>query len=127
MELQTAEDQELPMPPEPEEPLPEDCCGTGCTPCVFDIYAKELALWEDQCKAIREGRDLFDAAPYEVSGQKSVSRKSNPYRPENLIWNTVPHENNHPFSSFPMAFLYITYEYVGGYFLIDLMFCLSLF
>lgn len=27
-----------------EKPLPEDCCGQGCNPCVFDIYEKELQL-----------------------------------------------------------------------------------
>ncbi len=29
-----------PMPPEP--PLPGDCCDSGCSPCVNDIYTEEL-------------------------------------------------------------------------------------
>ena len=45
----------LKFPPKPEEPLQSDCCGTGCTPCVFDIYDQELRLWEKECKKIRLG------------------------------------------------------------------------
>lgn len=35
-----------PVPPRPEPPLPGDCCGSGCTRCVNDVYADELAEWE---------------------------------------------------------------------------------
>nr|XP_060481882.1 NADH-cytochrome b5 reductase-like isoform X3 [Panthera onca] len=30
----------------PVEPLPAQCCGSGCSPCVFDLYHRELARWE---------------------------------------------------------------------------------
>ncbi|XP_064445165.1 NADH-cytochrome b5 reductase-like isoform X5 [Mirounga angustirostris] len=30
----------------PVEPLPSQCCGSGCSPCVFDLYHRELARWE---------------------------------------------------------------------------------
>ncbi|XP_029805379.1 NADH-cytochrome b5 reductase-like isoform X1 [Suricata suricatta] len=30
----------------PVEPLPSQCCGSGCSPCVFDLYHRELAMWE---------------------------------------------------------------------------------
>jgi hypothetical protein len=41
------------------EPALEDCCRSGCTPCIFDLYAdaleryeKALAEWEaEQRKA----------------------------------------------------------------------------
>lgn len=33
------------LPEPPEEPLQTDCCGTGCTPCVFDIYQEQLEEW----------------------------------------------------------------------------------
>lgn len=36
-------DFDLPAPP--EEPLQSDCCGTGCTPCVLDVYQEELEKW----------------------------------------------------------------------------------
>ena len=35
------------LPEPPEEPLPSDCCGTGCSPCVFDIYREDLERWEE--------------------------------------------------------------------------------
>ncbi|XP_014288672.1 NADH-cytochrome b5 reductase-like [Halyomorpha halys] len=30
----------------PEEPSEEDCCHSGCTNCVFDIYSTALKKWE---------------------------------------------------------------------------------
>jgi hypothetical protein len=27
---------------EPEKPYPEDCCGGGCAPCIWDSYYEEL-------------------------------------------------------------------------------------
>lgn len=30
----------------PVEPLPSQCCGSGCSPCVFDLYQQDLARWE---------------------------------------------------------------------------------
>lgn len=42
-----------PRPQPPVQPELEDCCRSGCTPCVFDVYEdaleryrKELAAWE---------------------------------------------------------------------------------
>ncbi|KAI3726531.1 hypothetical protein L1987_66329 [Smallanthus sonchifolius] len=40
----TKETQKSPeIPPPPEKPLPEDCCGSGCVRCVWDVYFEELA------------------------------------------------------------------------------------
>ncbi|GAB2499011.1 oxidoreductase-like domain-containing protein [Arenimonas alkanexedens] len=41
----------LPAPPTakpvaPEKPLPSDCCDSGCDRCVYDVYADELAHYE---------------------------------------------------------------------------------
>lgn len=33
-----------------EKPLPSDCCGSGCTPCVFDIYEDYLQSKKDDKK-----------------------------------------------------------------------------
>ena len=33
------------LPDPPVEPLPSDCCDTGCSPCVMDIYQDELETW----------------------------------------------------------------------------------
>ncbi|GAU03777.1 oxidoreductase [Burkholderia stabilis] len=42
-----------PRPTPPEQPELEDCCNSGCSPCVFDLYDEalaryriELAEWE---------------------------------------------------------------------------------
>ena len=34
--------------PPPCPPSPSACCGNGCTPCVNDIYEKELELWKER-------------------------------------------------------------------------------
>eukprot|EP01018_Ginkgo_biloba_P026069 Gb_09328 [translate_table: standard] len=34
--------------PPPEKPLPGDCCGNGCEPCVWDTYFDELQLYNQQ-------------------------------------------------------------------------------
>ncbi|XP_062994754.1 NADH-cytochrome b5 reductase-like [Elgaria multicarinata webbii] len=31
----------------PSEPLPSQCCGSGCKPCIYDIYQKELEQWKE--------------------------------------------------------------------------------
>ena len=33
---------------EPREPDPDDCCGNGCEPCVFDTFDQQLDRHEDQ-------------------------------------------------------------------------------
>ncbi|KOB59020.1 putative cytochrome b5 reductase 3-like protein, partial [Operophtera brumata] len=30
----------------PTEPKQEDCCNSGCNPCIFDVYEKQLQLYE---------------------------------------------------------------------------------
>uniref|UniRef100_A0A914VGY0 Oxidoreductase-like domain-containing protein n=1 Tax=Plectus sambesii TaxID=2011161 RepID=A0A914VGY0_9BILA len=37
------------VPAKPDEPLPQDCCGLSCEPCVFDIYRKDLIVWAKEC------------------------------------------------------------------------------
>ena len=43
------------LPEPPAKPLDSDCCGTGCTPCVFDIYDEEMLRWKKECERIRSG------------------------------------------------------------------------
>ncbi|MDD3764440.1 MAG: oxidoreductase-like domain-containing protein [Nevskiales bacterium] len=33
------------LPPRPEPPNPDDCCMSGCSPCVYDTYDQELERW----------------------------------------------------------------------------------
>ena len=50
------------LPPKPERPLDTDCCGMGCVPCVFDIYDRELALWEEECERLKHGASTLTSA-----------------------------------------------------------------
>jgi hypothetical protein len=50
------------LPPPPEPPDPASCCGNGCSPCVHDVYAEELADWEARCAAVLAARVLPAAA-----------------------------------------------------------------
>ncbi|KAG8224442.1 hypothetical protein J437_LFUL001395 [Ladona fulva] len=43
------------LPNKPKEPLPEDCCGSGCSYCVYDVYQIELKKWEFECKRLLSG------------------------------------------------------------------------
>ena len=45
------------LPPAPIPPEPSDCCGSGCVPCVLDIYDQEVAIWKRQCEKITCGDD----------------------------------------------------------------------
>jgi hypothetical protein len=38
-----------PIPP--RKPEPYECCGTGCIPCVMDIYEEELWQFEKDMTA----------------------------------------------------------------------------
>jgi hypothetical protein len=38
-------------PEPPKEPHPDECCGRGCCPCVFDYYQNALERWK---AAVRE-------------------------------------------------------------------------
>ncbi|KAM9244197.1 NADH-cytochrome b5 reductase-like [Dugong dugon] len=40
------DDDEVWLQLRPVEPLPSQCCGSGCSPCVFDLYHRDLARWE---------------------------------------------------------------------------------
>ena len=45
------------LPEPPEKPLDSDCCGTGCIPCVFDIYEEEVKKWKVECYKIKTGKN----------------------------------------------------------------------
>ena len=43
---------EPPLPPRPEMPRPEDCCGSGCVHCVYVLYDLALTKWEREVEKI---------------------------------------------------------------------------
>ncbi len=48
------------LPPPPPRPDPDQCCGSGCVPCIFDLYEEELAEWGRRCAEIRARRRRDD-------------------------------------------------------------------
>ncbi|WP_087654321.1 oxidoreductase-like domain-containing protein [Caballeronia terrestris] len=40
-----------PRPIPPERPAPDDCCQSGCHPCVFDLYETALERYEADLRA----------------------------------------------------------------------------
>ncbi|MEK7321298.1 MAG: oxidoreductase-like domain-containing protein [Pseudomonadota bacterium] len=53
-----------PKPAPPERPGDNECCGSGCDPCVFDFYndemeryRQELRAWEARQAARQAARD----------------------------------------------------------------------
>ncbi|MBS7457952.1 oxidoreductase-like protein [Coralloluteibacterium stylophorae] len=42
-----------PRPEPPEQPLPSDCCESGCDPCIFDLHAEALAEYRAALAAWR--------------------------------------------------------------------------
>lgn len=32
----------------PREPTEDDCCGNGCSPCVWDTFYERLDKYEDK-------------------------------------------------------------------------------
>lgn len=55
------EDISFSLPEPPEKPKDRDCCGNGCTPCVFDIYEEEVCKWRKECERIKSGETLVDS------------------------------------------------------------------
>jgi len=37
-------------PKRPWEPYPDECCGKGCVPCVYDIYEDNITRYEFNLK-----------------------------------------------------------------------------
>jgi hypothetical protein len=37
--------QTAPRPAPPVQPALEDCCRSGCTPCIFDLYEDDMARY----------------------------------------------------------------------------------
>ncbi|MGB3434110.1 oxidoreductase-like domain-containing protein [Achromobacter sp.] len=42
-----------PQPVPPEAPAPEECCNSGCIPCVYDTYNEAMDDYRAALKAWR--------------------------------------------------------------------------
>ena len=47
-----------PRPLAPERPGDNACCDSGCDPCVYDLYARELEEYRAALRAWEERQDL---------------------------------------------------------------------
>ncbi|MBX2847025.1 MAG: oxidoreductase-like domain-containing protein [Acidiferrobacterales bacterium] len=43
-------------PPPPTKPDPNECCGSGCSPCVFDYYQIALDKWNAEYGGVDNDR-----------------------------------------------------------------------
>ena len=39
---------------EPREPGPDECCGTGCSSCVWDTYYDKVGKYEERRSELEE-------------------------------------------------------------------------
>jgi hypothetical protein len=42
--------QDDPRPLPPEQPGDDECCRSGCDPCIFDLYQQELEQYRARLK-----------------------------------------------------------------------------
>jgi hypothetical protein len=49
-------------PTPPRQPEPHECCGTGCIPCVMDIYEEELWQYEKDLKDWEAGHGAHNTS-----------------------------------------------------------------
>lgn len=38
---------EMAIPPKPIKPGLDECCGSSCPKCVWDVYYEELGQWRE--------------------------------------------------------------------------------
>ncbi|WP_084688055.1 oxidoreductase-like domain-containing protein [Paraburkholderia oxyphila] len=72
------EDDPRPLPP--ERPSNEDCCQSGCSPCIFDLYDEEVDRWRAALTAweTREAARQAAAAQGHEKGHKQASAAKAP-------------------------------------------------
>lgn len=69
----------------PEKPSSSDCCGSGCTPCVFDVYEELLEKWKVSKAEIRNPKTRHDLlsplkyTAYELLRIEAVNENANIY------------------------------------------------
>ncbi|KAJ2692345.1 NADH-cytochrome b5 reductase-like, partial [Coemansia sp. IMI 209128] len=58
----------LRLPPAPQKPADDDCCKSGCTPCILDSYRDRLHAYDEDIQALRAQYErVLNGAPIDVS------------------------------------------------------------
>jgi len=47
----------------PEKPIPSDCCGQGCTPCVYERYAHQMEIFKEWLKEQEQEKNAKARTP----------------------------------------------------------------
>ncbi|HTV84193.1 MAG TPA: oxidoreductase-like domain-containing protein [Dyella sp.] len=63
-----------PPPRPPVEPDPDDCCGNGCDPCIFDFYEEARQHYREALAAWRERHPGVDPALPASTPEESAQR-----------------------------------------------------
>lgn len=79
---------------EPEKPSPSDCCNSGCSPCIMDVYEDLMKKWEEKCKHLTSGERMMAVhssehvsllsqtkySPFQLVSVKQISSDTSLYR-----------------------------------------------
>ncbi|KAJ2731623.1 NADH-cytochrome b5 reductase-like [Coemansia sp. BCRC 34962] len=58
----------LRLPPAPQKPADDDCCKSGCTPCILDSYRDRLHAYEEDVQALQaQYKRVLNGAPVDAS------------------------------------------------------------
>jgi len=65
----------------PKTPLEEDCCGSGCTPCIFDVHKMLLSEWENRKTGtkVKTADNLLSLLSYKTFVITDISDTSEDY------------------------------------------------
>lgn len=67
----------------PKTPLDEDCCGSECTPCIFDVHKTLLKEWESRKTQnnvkVKTSNNLLSPLSYKVFIITDISETSEDY------------------------------------------------
>ena len=63
-----------PPPQPPSKPGNDECCHSGCTFCVLEMYQEDLAAYEDALRAWQHRQEAAAAAS--AKGSKPARKKA---------------------------------------------------
>lgn len=69
------------MNQKPEKPDESECCGSGCKPCILDVYEENLKKWELKQEIEAESKALSQSKylPFLITSIKSITGDTKEY------------------------------------------------